>query len=145
LPEWLLIESIRLWLGDRRQWRRIELGFLSVLGPEDGRAALVAMESLVMALFHNARRVLYFHRPESEPVTADERTFLTLIAAAQHDNGQHCLALSQWLLPACFQRRAVRDAYVIAGALANQGWRLPRPRAGAAPEAARARPKRRQA
>lgn len=131
LPERLLIESIRMWLGDRREWRRIEIAFLSVLGPEDGRPALVAMESLVHALFHNARRILYFHRLQSDRVTTDERTFLTLVAAAQHDHWPHCMALAGWLLPACFQRQAVKDATVIAQALVNQGWRLPQPRRGA--------------
>ena len=121
-PERLFITAVRVWLAgasaraDFRQTLRYNL----VLGD----AAARSLDGFLDVLVRGARRVLWFRQCDTRRVTADERTLVALVAAAQNRDADRVQAHICWLLPKSVQAEALSHLEEFVAALEKSGLRL---------------------
>ena len=129
--EMLALATARLWVAatvdsgdaapDRRggDWRG------GLRAARLGAAAAAALEGLFGSLAGGALRAIAFHCPTCPRLSADERTYLRVLAFAQHGYGNAAYGLLQaWLSPAAL-RHALGYAGVFAASLVASGLLLP--------------------
>jgi hypothetical protein len=130
--EQLILWATRRWLADRACWARVGEEFALALGCSRARAALDALEEILLALHRGARRTIFLHRLDCGRLSSDEHAVLSALAALQEGRPTRARALFEWLLPSCAVPGAVAAASRLAGALAAGGHLLPtRPLGGA--------------
>jgi hypothetical protein len=87
-PEHTLIWSFRYWVcghvhGHARHWDLAWRHLREVLGDEDGKRAVSALEGVVRAICRHAHRPVTYHEPHCPCLGADEQRLVSLIAACQ--------------------------------------------------------------
>jgi hypothetical protein len=130
--EQLVLWAARRWLTDRADWARVAEEFALALGCARARAALDALEEILLTLHGGARRTIFLHRLDCCRVSADEHAVLSALAALQDGRAPRAAALLHWLLPTCAVPGAAAAALRVAEALAAAGYLFPtRPLSGA--------------
>lgn len=125
--EKLIINALRKWLFNSRTLPRIARRFQSELGPAPGHLAMEGFLGAAELLSNESRRVVFFRYPSCTKISTDERSIITLISAAQHNDYPHMAALARWLFVPASQRRAISQFTILAFALRDGGCLLARP------------------
>jgi hypothetical protein len=124
-PEQTLLWALRALAepAESRQWLWREFCCL-FSGSEAGVDAFAALARLVRLLTRQGRRPFRTLPLDHHEVGADERCFLSLLAAVQAGRDDHAAALLRWLMPPAPRVAALGAAKCVAQAIEESGRRL---------------------
>lgn len=94
-----LVIYLRLWCGGARGRTEVWQDLEARLGPEDGRAALMAFERFFRGLLDAARRPLQRHGLECPCLGGDEAALARIVTLAASGERAEAALMLGWLVP----------------------------------------------